>query len=414
MDELMETKGEVAKYKTDVESLTRQVSLLRTIEKRQQQELNVLRERSYSSEKMTCTLKQLEIRLQRIDEKKIQGLEEQLTAAKNENESLKKFVGEITEQHRSFSLDLKMMLNKVQTERDQALASRKSVEDQLSLKEREVSGLQARYDDLMNQMKSLDSASDDAGHREEMHQLRSRISYLENRLTVVSRELEASNKQLAIRECEIAEISKLSSSMETTILEQGANIVAERNSLQSMLDVVKEQLAESVATVESLRAQIGSLEQQANEQANTMAQQKLAFQKELHCFQEQMNDLNILKAKADSRVSEIEANCAKILAEKTAVEEECDRLGKEVSRLEQEMHVKETELVNVRSNAAQFEQRCEDVRHDCASEVAVLRVENDRLEEELRKANALVEEQKQKLELVGENLVKQCNAKNAY
>ncbi|VDN29943.1 unnamed protein product [Gongylonema pulchrum] len=186
MDELMETKGEVAKYKTDVESLTRQ------------------------------------IRLQRIDEKKIQGLEEQLTAAKNENESLKKFVGDITEQHRSFSLDLKMMLNKVQTERDQALASRKSVEDQLSLKEREVSGLQARYDDLMNQMKSLDSASDDAGHREEMHQLRSRISYLENRLTVVSRDLEASNKQLAIRECEIAEVSKLSSSMETTILEQGA------------------------------------------------------------------------------------------------------------------------------------------------------------------------------------------------
>ncbi|VDN26949.1 unnamed protein product [Gongylonema pulchrum] len=95
-----------------------------------------------------------------------------------------------------------------------------------------------------------------------------------------------------------------------------------------------------------------------------MVQQKLALQKELHCFQEQMNDLNILKAKADSRVSEIEANCAKILAEKTA---------------------------------------CKD---DGICFQAVLRVENDRLEEELRTANALVEEQKQKLELVGENLVK--------
>ncbi|VDO73272.1 unnamed protein product [Onchocerca flexuosa] len=60
-EELMETKGEVAKYKTDVEALMEQVSLLRSTEARLHQELHVLRESSYSNEKISYTLKQLEV-----------------------------------------------------------------------------------------------------------------------------------------------------------------------------------------------------------------------------------------------------------------------------------------------------------------------------------------------------------------
>ncbi|MCP9263943.1 Viral A-type inclusion protein repeat containing protein [Dirofilaria immitis] len=141
-EELMETKGEVAKYKTDVEALMEQVSLLRSTEGRLQQELHILRESNYSNEKMSYTLKQLENRLQHNDEEKVKILEDQLNLAKNENESLKKFVSEISEQHRMISLDLKMTTNKIQTERDQALASKKSAEERLAWKDKELNDLQ--------------------------------------------------------------------------------------------------------------------------------------------------------------------------------------------------------------------------------------------------------------------------------
>ncbi|VDN87438.1 unnamed protein product [Brugia pahangi] len=157
-EELMETKAEVAKYKTDVEALMEQLSLLRSREARLQQELHILRESNYSNEKMSVTLKQLESRLQHNDEEKVKILESQLKLAKNENESLKKFVSEISEQHRLISLDLKMTTNKIQTERDQALASKKSAEDRLSWKDKELSELQAKYDDLMNQLKTPDTS----------------------------------------------------------------------------------------------------------------------------------------------------------------------------------------------------------------------------------------------------------------
>lgn len=51
-------------------------------------------------------------RLQHNDEEKVKILEDQLKLAKNENESLKKFVTEISEQHRLISLDLKAWFSK--------------------------------------------------------------------------------------------------------------------------------------------------------------------------------------------------------------------------------------------------------------------------------------------------------------
>ncbi|EJW86401.1 viral A-type inclusion protein repeat containing protein, partial [Wuchereria bancrofti] len=407
-EELMETKAEVAKYKTDVEALMEQLSLLRSREARLQQELHILRESNYSNEKMSVTLKQLESRLQHNDEEKVKILESQLKLAKNENESLKKFVSEISEQHRLISLDLKMTTNKIQTERDQALASKKSAEDRLTWKDKELSELQAKYDNLMNQLKTPDTSleSTDAGCKKEAQQLRNRNSYLENQLKDMSNKLEASEKMLVIREQELAEISKLSNNMETTLLEQGASALAERSSLQAMLDLIKGQLAESVTAVENQREKIALLEQKLQEGAAEKEQLKIEQMKEYHSLEKRYSILDIQRVNAEARIHELELENAKIAAAKVSFDEESSRMKVDIEKLEQSLHVKEAELVNLKNTAVEVEQKSEDVRRSCSSEVAALRVERNRFEEELNLANKLIEEQKHKLEELGDNLVK--------
>ncbi|KAK6104821.1 hypothetical protein QQG55_17780 [Brugia pahangi] len=407
-EELMETKAEVAKYKTDVEALMEQLSLLRSREARLQQELHILRESNYSNEKMSVTLKQLESRLQHNDEEKVKILESQLKLAKNENESLKKFVSEISEQHRLISLDLKMTTNKIQTERDQALASKKSAEDRLSWKDKELNELQAKYDDLMNQLKTPDTSleSTDGGCKKEAQQLRNRNSYLENQLKDMSHKLEASEKMLLIREQELAEISKLSNNMETTLLEQGASALAERNSLQAMLDLIKGQLAESVTAVENQREKIAVLEQKLQEVATEKEQLKIEQMKEYHSLEKRYSILDIQRVNAEARIHELELENAKIAAAKVSFDEERSRIKEDIDKLEQALHAKEAELVNLKNTAVELEQKSEDVRRSCSSEVAALRVERNRFEEELNLANKLIEEQRQKLEELGDNLVK--------
>uniref|UniRef100_A0A915Q1E2 Nucleoprotein TPR/MLP1 domain-containing protein n=1 Tax=Setaria digitata TaxID=48799 RepID=A0A915Q1E2_9BILA len=407
-EELMETKGEVAKYKTDVEALMEQVSLLRSTEARLHQELHVLRESNYINEKMSYTLKQLESRLQHSDEEKLKVLDDQLNLAKSENESLKKFVSEISEQHRLISLDLKMTTNKIQTERDQALASKKSAEDRLAWKDKELNELQTKYDDLMNQLKTPDASLDstDGGCKKEAQQLRNRNSYLENQLKDMSNRLEASEKMLAIREQELAEISKLSNNMETTLLEQGASALAERNSLQALLDLVKGQLAESVTTVENQRAEIARLEQQLQEEAVKAEQQKMEKMKEYQGLEKRYCILDTEKASADARIRELELEGAKIAAARVLSDEESSRMKEEISKLEQMLQNKEAEVVNLKNNTAELEQKCEDIKRSCSSEVALLRVEKSRFEDELSGASKLVSEQKQKLEEMGDHLMK--------
>ncbi|EJD73977.1 viral A-type inclusion protein repeat containing protein [Loa loa] len=407
-EELMETKGEVAKYKTDVEALMEQVSLLRSTEARLQQELHILRESNYSNEKMSATLKQLENRLQHNDEEKVKILESQLELAKNENESLKKFVSEISEQHRLISLDLKMTTNKIQTERDQALASKKSAEERLTWKDKELSELQTKYDDLMSQLKTPDSSleSTDGGCKKEAQQLRNRNSYLENQLKDMCHKLEASEKMLAIREQELNEINKLSNNMETTLLEQGASALAERNSLQAMLDLVKGQLAESVKAVENQRTEIALLEQKLQEKATETEQLKIEKMKEYQGLEKRCSVLDIQRANAEARIHELELENTKIAAAKVSFDEESSRMKEDISKLEQALRVKDAEVVNLKNTAVGLEQKSEDVRRSCSSEVAALRVEKNQFEEELSLANKLIDEQKQKLEELGDNLIK--------
>uniref|UniRef100_A0A0R3RZU7 TPR_MLP1_2 domain-containing protein n=1 Tax=Elaeophora elaphi TaxID=1147741 RepID=A0A0R3RZU7_9BILA len=407
-EELMETKGEVAKYKTDVEALVEQVSLLRTTEARLQQELHILRESNYSNEKMSYTLKQLESRLQHNDEEKVKILEDQLKLTKDENESLKKFVSEISEQHRLISLDLKMTMNKIQTERDQALASKKSAEERLTWKDKELSELRTKYDNLMSQLKTPDASleSTDGGCKKEAQHLRNRNSYLENQLKDMSRKLEASEKMLAIREQELAEISKLSNNMEATLLEQGASALAERNSLQAVLDLIKGQLAESVKEVENQRAEIVRLEQKLQEGATKIEQLKMEKMKEYQELEKRYSLLDMERTNLEARIRELELENAKIAAAKVSFGEESSRMKEDISKLEQALHAKEAELVNLKNTTVGLEQKSEDVRRSCSSEVAALRVERNRFEEELSLANKLIDEQKQKLEELGDNLIK--------
>ena len=106
-----------------------------------------------------------------------------------------------------------MTLNKIKTERDQALASKKSAEDRLVWKETEFAELQTKHDTLMKQLNSPDSSlgyrgffpyteersnffssffyssrfiyfpdTTAEGCRKEAQQLRNRTNYLENQL----------------------------------------------------------------------------------------------------------------------------------------------------------------------------------------------------------------------------------------
>ncbi|MCP9263944.1 Viral A-type inclusion protein repeat containing protein [Dirofilaria immitis] len=222
----------------------------------------------------------------------------------------------------------------------------------------------------------------------------------------MSRRLEANEKMLSIREQELAEINKLSNNMETTLLEQGASALAERNSLQAMLDLVKGQLNESVTVVENQRAEIVVLEQKLQEVTNKTEQLKMENIKEYQGLEKRCNILEMQKANAEARIRELELENAKIAAAQVSFDEESSRLKEEINKLEQALHVKETEFVNLKNTAIELEQKSEDVKRSCSSEVAALRLERNRFEEDLNVANKLIDEQKQKLEEMGDNLMK--------
>ncbi|VDK82968.1 unnamed protein product [Onchocerca ochengi] len=81
-------------------------------------------------------------------------------------------------------------------------------------------------------------------------------------------------------------------------------------------------------------------------------------------------------------------------------------MKEDINRLEQALHTKEAELVNLKNCAVELEQKSEEVRRSCSAEVAALRVERNRFEEDLSAANKVIDEQKHKLEELGDNLMK--------
>ncbi|VDO74861.1 unnamed protein product [Onchocerca flexuosa] len=124
---------------------------------------------------------------------------------------------------------------------------------------------------------------------------------------------------LAIREQELAEINKLSNNMETTLLEQGASALAERNSLQAMLDLVKKQLSESVTVVENQRGEIAALEQKLQEGVNKMEQLKMEQMKEYQGLEKRCSVLDTQRTNAEARIRELELENAKIADTKVLV-----------------------------------------------------------------------------------------------
>uniref|UniRef100_A0A915B058 Nucleoprotein TPR n=1 Tax=Parascaris univalens TaxID=6257 RepID=A0A915B058_PARUN len=407
-EELVNSKGELAKFKTDVNSLRDEATVLRSSNARLSQELHVVRESSYSNEKMALTIQQLQNRLEHSDSEKLKQLDDQLTIARSENENLRKFVSEISEQHRIISLDLKMTSNKVTTERDQALASKKCAEDRLSWKENELAQLQAKYDELIRQINAPDALGDTSveGYKKDAQQLRNKNNYLENQLKDFTAKLEACEKKLAIRESELENFSKVSGNLESSLVEQSASSAAERRSLQSMLEVANQQLNESTATVAQLRGEIFKLEQRVSEESMKCEQLKMSAQKEVSEVEKRLTTAEALRTNAEARISELSEQIAQLTAQNKMLEEEQSKLKQNISKLQDEAMVAQNRLSIAENARTQTEMQLEEARKASAAEIAVLRVEKRKLEEEVNETRELNKQHVQKIGMLNDQLMK--------
>ncbi|KHN79265.1 Nucleoprotein TPR [Toxocara canis] len=407
-EELMNSKGELAKYKTEVNVLRDEVTLLRSTNSRITQELQVVRESSYNNEKMALAIQHMQSRLDHSDSEKLKRMEDQLTIARNENENLKKFVSEITEQHRIISLDLKMTSNKVITERDQALSSKKSAEDRLSWKENELAQLQTKYDQLIQQINAPDSVVDTTveGYKKDAQQLRNKNNYLENQLKDLTAKLEAAEKKLGIREKELENFTKVSGNLENTLMEQSASNAAERRSLQSMLDLANQQLDASTATIAQLRGEIFKLEQRLSEESMKCEQLKVSAQKDISEVEKKLNSVEALRVNAESSVSQLNTQIAELMALTKTQEEGQQKLKEHVSKLEDEIRNAQNKLLIAENSRTQCEVQLEEAHKASTTEIAKLRLDKKKLEDELQEAQELSKQQTQKVEVLNSQLMK--------
>uniref|UniRef100_A0A9J2PZM7 Nucleoprotein TPR n=1 Tax=Ascaris lumbricoides TaxID=6252 RepID=A0A9J2PZM7_ASCLU len=404
-------------------------------------------------------------RLEHSDSEKLKQLDDQLTIARSENENLRKFVSEISEQHRIISLDLKMTSSKVTTERDQALASKKCAEDRLSWKENELAQLQAKYDELIRQINAPDALADTTveGYKKDAQQLRNKNNYLENQLKDFTAKLEACEKKLAIRESELENFSKVSGNLESSLVEQSAvtcekklaireselenfskvsgnlesslveqsaSSAAERRSLQSMLEVANQQLNASTATVAQLRGEIFKLEQRVSEESMNTAtvaqlrgeifkleqrvseesmkceQLKISAQKEVSEVEKRLTSAEALRTNAEARISELNEQIAQLTTQNKMLEEEQSKLKQNISKLQDEAMVAQNRLSIAENARAQTEMQLEEARKASAAEIAVLRVEKRKLEEEMNETRELNKQQMQKIGMLNDQLMK--------
>uniref|UniRef100_A0A183V8P9 Nucleoprotein TPR n=1 Tax=Toxocara canis TaxID=6265 RepID=A0A183V8P9_TOXCA len=346
--------------------------------------------------------------LDHSDSEKLKRMEDQLTIARNENENLKKFVSEITEQHRIISLDLKMTSNKVITERDQALSSKKSAEDRLSWKENELAQLQTKYDQLIQQINAPDSVVDTTveGYKKDAQQLRNKNNYLENQLKDLTAKLEAAEKKLGIREKELENFTKVSGNLENTLMEQSASNAAERRSLQSMLDLANQQLDASTATIAQLRGEIFKLEQRLSEESMKCEQLKVSAQKDISEVEKKLNSVEALRVNAESSVSQLNTQIAELMALTKTQEEGQQKLKEHVSKLEDEIRNAQNKLLIAENSRTQCEVQLEEAHKASTTEIAKLRLDKKKLEDELQEAQELSKQQTQKVEVLNSQLMK--------
>lgn len=413
--ELLESRAEVGRLKSDIDGLTQQIATLRSSEARLHQELQVVRESNYSNEKIANTIQQLQSRLEISDEEKLKQLDDQLTVARNENDSLKKFIHEISEQHRVISLDLKMTVNKVETERDQAVASKKSAEQRLAWKEKEVAEWQAKYDDLMRQINGPGSTGETTieGHKKQAQQLRNKVNYLENQLADLRDKLDATEKKLSIKENELEELTKISTSMESTLVEQTSAGEAERRSLKTMLELANSQVEASSNMVTSLRSRVAELEQRCSEKAFELEQAKLDAQKQLADAERRYLDMDSKRSAAETRANDVSTRCAKQEAEMKMLTEERTRLADEVTRLETDLKEMEGKVNSAELAKIDNDVKLDETRNAYQTEIAMLRAEKSRVEESLQEVQNHNNEMNSKVETLIANLTK-LSERNAF
>ncbi|VDK43065.1 unnamed protein product [Anisakis simplex] len=437
--ELIASKGEIAKFKSEVNTMRDEVTLLRSTNARLTQELQVVRESSYNNEKMAFAIQKMQNRLDHSDSEKLKQLEDHLTIAKNENENMKKFVAAVTPASHaggrwfgpgwdqetllgfwgfdtlvcgvaliSRSFFFWMTTNKIATERDQALASKKSAEDRLSFKENELSQLQSKYDELMRQINAPDSVVDTTveGYKKDAQQLRNKNNYLENQLKDLTMKLEAAEKKLTVREKELENFTTVSGNLETTLVEQSASSAAERRSLQSMLDIANEQLEASTATVSQLRGEVFKLEQRVSEESMRCEQLKMSAQKEISEVEKKLSNLEALRINGEARSEELRTELDVLKASNKSLEEEKGRLRESVHKLEDDCKNVQSKLLIAENARSECEKHVEQAHKTNADEISVLRVDKKKLEYELQEAKELNKQQTQKIELLNDQLMK--------
>uniref|UniRef100_A0A0N5AU60 TMF_TATA_bd domain-containing protein n=1 Tax=Syphacia muris TaxID=451379 RepID=A0A0N5AU60_9BILA len=428
---LVQATAEVDKLKNEVNLANNEVTALRYTETRLQQQLFDLQGNYSTNEKIVSTLQQLQSHIGKLEEDKVKRLEDQLNIMRNENQELKTFIGEVTEQHRIFSQDMKITSNKIKDERDQALSSKKFVEDHLATKINELGELQVKYDTLIKQLNAPESSLDTTaeGCRKEAQQLRNRNNYLENQLKDARADLEGMcfikyvKKKLLIKENEVKEMTKLCGSVEATLVEQNTTNAAETNTLKESLEKVTEQFEESLKTISQLRGDITILEEKCAQELTHVELIKVESQKEVTEMERRFIESENKRRESEQNVEETLNRFAKVDGEMKAVgylvtvvkllKEDREKLKEEISNLEDKL-LKCQNLLNF-AEASKVEKEAEinTIKTSYENEMAVIRIERSKYEETLNELRECKTLQEKKIEALNDNLVK-LSQRNAF
>ncbi|MFH4976773.1 hypothetical protein AB6A40_003482 [Gnathostoma spinigerum] len=413
--ELLELRSQLAKYRTDINILNDQLSTSKTSEARLQQEVTVLRESGYNNEKMLSALTELKERLECKSDDQLTRLKDQLDIANEENEKMRKFVADITEQHSRISLELKLTSNKVETERDQALSAKKSAEDQLAWKQNEFKELESRYNALMEQLNAPETSGDltAEGYKKETQQLRNKNNYLENQLKDLAEKQKATEEKLRICERELNSVSKLSNDMESAFNEQQSVADAAKQSFIAREQLLNSQLETSVKEVANLRKDVTERDQRITDLQFEKEQEKLNAQKSVAAVEKKLASVESARAAALARLNELSDEMEKIKSEATVQDEKRRNIEEILKGRDAELRKMEEKIENFVRESAETQARIDEARLSNSTEVANLRAEKARLENSLNEAQARIAEQAHKSELLEENLLK-ISERNAF
>uniref|UniRef100_A0A0N5AEW1 Girdin n=1 Tax=Syphacia muris TaxID=451379 RepID=A0A0N5AEW1_9BILA len=390
---LLSSKAEVGQLKCQLTYLEEQIKFLRLSESQLRKEIAAARESNYSNEKMAVTFHQLQNRCGKVDEIKQKKLEEQVKVIRNENETLKNYINEITEKHRIVVLDLKMAHDKVEVERNEALTNKLLAEEQLKGKIKECEKLQERYNDLVKQPELLDIYSGDSisASRMNFQDLLSSNVCLKNELEKLRNVLEVTELKLVSKDEEIEELKKLNANSQPAVTNQSVNDFTTK-CLNSTVQVLSKQLDDSANKVTELRMQNLKLEQDLNKQLTRAEDICIKGRKKIVDFEKKL-----IVAECARKVAELDADIFLKRSKEMELKikeskNEKEKLSAEIKAVEVKLQENLQLLKAAEATKVEDEKKIQDLRRKYQDEIAQLRLEHEKSEEllkESRQVNAL-------------------------